>query len=129
MKTKLLVLLLIVTVIACNTDPRSKIATTGNFGITFDTTQAIAVSAVPELLHIQNNLSIKVIGTVDAYCKGEGCWLTLQNPNGESILVEVKDKAFVLPTEINGKTAIVNGIASEDSIQAISIIADGIVLR
>jgi len=42
-------------------------------------------------------------------CKGEGCWLSLKNENGKPILVEVKDKKFVLPLKINGSNAFIKG--------------------
>ena len=131
---KLLVLAAIaIVMVACNNDPRTQLAPTGNFGVAFDTTNSIQVEEIESLLAIGNNIGLKATGTVSQYCKGEGCWLTLKNSAGEELLVAVKDKAFVLPFNIEGKTAIVNGVASTDTTEEgnprILIEADGIVLQ
>jgi hypothetical protein len=133
MKKILALITITICVVACNTDPRTKLPQTGNFGITFDTSNAIQVEEIDGLLAIGNNIGLKATGTIAQYCKGEGCWMTLKNTKGEEVLVEVKDKAFVLPFNIEGKTAIVNGVASTDTTEEgnsrIVIEADGIVLQ
>jgi hypothetical protein len=133
MKKLILIFTVVIGVIGCNNDPRTKLPQTGTFGITFDTTNAIMVEDIEGLLAIGNNIGLKATGTISQYCKGEGCWLTLKNNQGEEVLVNVKDKSFVLPYNIEGKTAIVNGVASKDTTAegapSISIEADGIMLK
>lgn len=133
MKKILVILALVTSIIGCNTDPRTKLEPTGTYGTAFDTTNPMTVADVTEILNMQNNIGLKATGTVAEYCKGEGCWLTLKNENGENVFVEVKDKAFVLPHNIEGKTAIVNGIASRDTSEEgkvqMTIVADGITLQ
>jgi uncharacterized lipoprotein NlpE involved in copper resistance len=133
MKKILLITAVILSVVACNNDPRVKLPQTGNFGTAFDTANAMNIADVETILNMTNHIGLKATGTVAQYCKGEGCWLTLKNENGEAVWVEVKDKAFVLPYNIDGKTAFVNGTASfdttEDGKERIKIVADGIVLQ
>jgi hypothetical protein len=133
MKKITFIIATIVMAIACNNDPRTKLATTGTYGTAFDTANAMSVVDIDGILNIQNNIGLKATGTVAEYCKGEGCWLTLKNENGENVFVEVKDKAFVLPHNIEGKTAIVNGVASRDTSEEgkiqLTIVAEGITLQ
>jgi len=92
----------------------------------------LTVEQVISALNTGNDIPVKVTGTIEEYCKGEGCWLTLRNPDGEALFVEVKDKAFVLPHNIEGKTASVNGIAKKDTADGkvqLSIEADGIMIK
>jgi hypothetical protein len=132
-KSLFLIATIIIGIAACNNDPRTKLPQSGPFGVVFDTTNSIAAESVDEVLDLGNNMGLKASGTIAQYCKGEGCWLTLKNKKGEEILVEVKDKAFVLPYNIDGKTAFVNGVAtretSEDGKSKITIEADGITLK
>lgn len=133
MKKLFVLATLAIVMVACNTDPRTKLPQTGSFGIAFDTTNSTHVEDIEPILAIGNNIGLKATGTVAQYCKGEGCWLTLKNSAGEEVLVEVKDKAFVLPFNIEGKTAFINGVAStdttEDGSPRVHIEADGIVLQ
>jgi hypothetical protein len=130
---KLIALMLIATAFAaCNNDPRMKLPQTGNYGIAFTETNTITAEQLVQALDTTNNFAVQVTGTVSQYCKGEGCWLTLKNNNGDDVFVNVKDKAFVLPYNIEGKTAIINGIAIRDTSNEkteLSIEADGIVLK
>lgn len=119
-------------VFACNNDPRLKILQTGSFGVAFSTDSTVTVKQVTDALSIGNDLPVTVTGTVTQYCKGEGCWLTLKSEDGEDLFVDVKDKAFVLPYNIENKTAIAHGVAKRDTLEGkiqLSVIADGILLK
>lgn len=115
---------------ACNQDPRTKLESTGSFGTPIATPANEDVASLIKKLHTQQPFEVTVKGTVADFCKGEGCWLTLENKEGEPLLVEVKNNAFVLPYHIDGKTAIVQGTALLDSADnggtAPKIIANGI---
>lgn len=132
MKHLACILIAAITLISCNNDPRSKLPQTGTFGTAFTADSVITVAQVTEALNIANNIPVKVTGTISQYCKGEGCWLTLKNPDGDDLFVEVKDKAFVLPHNIENKTAVANGIAKKDTVEGkiqLSIVADGIIIQ
>jgi hypothetical protein len=101
--------------VACGNNNRAKIPNTGNFGATVLTDSLKTVSDVISLLQTQNEVSVNVTGIVEKYCKGEGCWLTLENKGGEALFIEVDKKAFVLPLNIEGKLANVTGIAVKET--------------
>lgn len=115
---------------ACSTDPRKSLPETGAFGKTIGSEPALQVSQVLAAMDTLSEMPVTVQGTVAEYCKGEGCWLTLKNDQGDNLLIEIKDKAFVLPYGIENKSAIVTGLAMrnmEDS--TLSVLAEGVVLK
>jgi hypothetical protein len=132
MKSSLLIGFVLFTIIGCNNDPRMKLPQTGPYGKTFVESNLVSVGQVTNALDTTNNLAVVVSGTVSEYCKGEGCWLTLKNDDGEDLFVNIKDKAFVLPYNIEGKAVVVNGVAIKDTTNEkteLSIEADGVVLK
>ena len=117
---------------SCNNDPRLKLPQTGAYGVNFSVDSTVTVKQVAEALILGNEIPVTVTGTISQYCKGEGCWLTLKNDDGEDLFVDVKDKAFVLPHNIENKTAIAHGIAKRDTVEGkiqLSVVADGIVIQ
>ncbi len=114
MKKLLLILLVSVVFVACSNDPRAKLPNTGNFGATVLTDSLKTVSDVISILQTQTEASVNVTGIIEKYCKGEGCWLTLENKGGEALFVEIDKKLFVLPRNIDGKVATVTGKAIKE---------------
>ena len=100
--------------VACSNDPRAKLPNTGNFGAKVLTDSLKTVSDVVSILQTQTEVTVNVTGIIEKYCKGEGCWLTLENKGGEALFVEVEKKAFVLPRNIEGKVAFVTGKAVKE---------------
>ena len=52
---------------------------------------------------------MQVSGTIGKYCKGEGCWISIENPNGKPVLVETLNKSFIVPYDIDNKKVQVKG--------------------
>lgn len=130
---KLLFSLLVAAVIGCNNDPRAKLPHTGNFGAAVLDDSAITVNDVLTAMKTTNEMPVKVTGVIAEYCKGEGCWLSLENHGGEPLFVEVEDKAFVLPHDISGKVAVVEGRAvkaqADGKKEETKVIARGILIK
>ena len=57
----------------------------------------------------------KVKGKVDAVCKKKGCWMTIQQAEGDPMRVTFKDYGFFMPLDIEGKTTIFEGEAKVDT--------------
>ncbi len=115
---------------ACSNDPRSKLPQTGNFGEKIETTNdskdAITAYNTIELSGI-NDTGI-FSGTITNYCKGEGCWLSLENDSKQPIWVDIENKMFVLPRKIEGKKVYIKGTIVEDG-NEIKIVAKGILIQ
>jgi hypothetical protein len=51
------------------------------------------------------------MGKVTEVCKMEGCWLRMETETG-SMLIKMKDHAFLVPLSMNGKIIVAEGIAT-----------------
>lgn len=130
MNRTLLILTLGTLLFSCSSDPRKALPSSGDFGILVNDSLVVHVEQVIAGLDTLHEFPVTVTGQVASYCKGEGCWLTLKNDQGDDLLVEIKDKAFVLPYQIDNKTAVVSGLARKDeSDSTLSVLADGIRLH
>jgi len=58
-----------------------------------------------------DSANAKMIATVEDVCQAKGCWMKLNMPDGEQVMVKFKDYGFFVPKDIKGKEVIVNGIA------------------
>lgn len=132
MKRIATLLVLALFIAACGGNDRSKMPATGTFGTPIKTDTVKTVSDVLALLETENNIPVVASGAIESYCKGEGCWLALENKGGEPLLVEVAEKAFVLPMNIDGKIATVQGTAVKEETHGkaeLKIIATGITIQ
>ena len=58
-----------------------------------------------------DSIPAKIKATVTNVCKAKGCWMTLDINGDKNVMVKFKDYGFFVPTDITGKTVIVNGKA------------------
>ena len=116
MKLNLLLLSLAITgMVSCSSsNEHSK----NSFGKQFDTTGTTTVNEAISALALGSNLDCKVTGKVKEVCQGEGCWLTLEQTDGGSFMVRIKDQSFHFPKDIAGKQVLVSGILHRDTLEA-----------
>lgn len=105
------ILLLLAVTISCNNNPRNNMPQTGNFGAPVSESNVVSVSDVLKSLETEKEINVTVKGKISEFCKGEGCWITLENSEGEPLFVETENKSFVLPNNLTGKTAVIAGKA------------------
>jgi hypothetical protein len=94
---------------SCNNDPRAKLQNSGMFGEGFTVGTGLMLN---DTLPISDSGLVSfsyVSGVVEKYCTGEGCWLVLKTESGQTVKVLTKDKAYVLPRNIDGKKAVAHG--------------------
>ena len=72
---------------------------------------AISVSELPNKLNGSKPADVKVTGKVKEVCKAEGCWLKMETADG-AMMIKMKDHKFLVPLSMNGKTIVVDGIAT-----------------
>lgn len=94
----------------------AKLGTGPYFGLQFDTAKALTVPAMLTNVAEANEFTTTVEGQVDEVCQAQGCWLKLKRPEGQPVLVKMKGHQFFVPKDIAGKTVIVHGVASRDSV-------------
>jgi len=54
--------------------------------------------------------TVQVRGPVQASCTGMGCWMRLEGDDGHVLLVRSSDESVLVPTDIAGRTAVVEGV-------------------
>lgn len=86
------------------------------FGEAVNETGALTVDALVQKLSQEKEFETTVSGKIRNACHSEGCWLEFEATDGSLVLVTYKDKAFHLPTGIEGRTAVVRGTAYVDSV-------------
>lgn len=69
---------------------------------------------LPGLMDSVNSIQTKLIGKVANVCQSSGCWLDIELGNNQYIHVTFKDEVFVVPKDIAGKTAIIEGVGTKE---------------
>lgn len=73
---------------------------------------AVTADVLAENLNTQGQTkSLKVTGKITEVCKAEGCWVRMETKSG-SMLIKMKDHAFLVPTALEGRTIVADGIAT-----------------
>lgn len=72
---------------------------------------AIKITEVPAMLKTKDTVAVKVIAKVESSCSKKGCWMNLVIDDKNTAFVKMKDYAFFVPVEIEGKTVVLDGIA------------------
>jgi hypothetical protein len=87
------------------------------YGAAFDTTGAIAVADLQTAMTGKDSLHTRLQCKIVQSCKKAGCWMDVENPNGEPITVFMKDHSFGIPLEgCEGLEAIVDGKVYYDTL-------------
>mgnify|MGYP005844384751 CR=1 FL=1 len=79
-------------------------------------TGAIAAHKLDERMVGVDSLEIKLEGTINASCKKKGCWMKMDIGGGDELRISFKDYGFFVPKDLNGETAIIEGVAKMETI-------------
>jgi len=55
--------------------------------------------------------NVVITGEISQVCQAEGCWMKMKNETGADIFVKFVDHAFLIPKDLAGRKAWVNGRA------------------
>jgi hypothetical protein len=61
---------------------------------------------------VNNKFEGKVTGKVVEVCQEKGCWMKIEKPGGETLMVKFKDYGFFMPKDIVGKEVVLDGSAA-----------------
>ena len=111
MKKLLLAVLLFSGITAMAQPPNVPAEKGTNFGAKVKSKGAVSPDQLVDLLGSKKEAEVKVQGKVAEVCKAEGCWLRMETANG-TMLIKMKDHAFLVPLVLNGKTIVAQGIAT-----------------
>jgi len=94
----------------------AKLPSVGSFGKSISKDNAVDVSSLAEIIDQDTVQNIKVSGTIKEVCQHSGCWVTLEIPGGEEVMVNMKDEAFSVPKDASGKQIWIEGVAVRELI-------------
>ncbi|MEO6316883.1 MAG: DUF4920 domain-containing protein [Chitinophagaceae bacterium] len=103
-------MLLVSTLLATAQDPAAAVT-----GVTYGD-GTTAEGAVP-VSKIESNMKDgkftgKTTGKVLSVCQEKGCWMKVEKPGGEAMMVKFKDYGFFMPKDIVGKEVVLDGGAA-----------------
>ena len=112
MKKIFLALFVITIAVGANAQPPKGPVTPGStYGAVITPDGAIDVATLPAELERSDALNTKIIGTVVSVCSKKGCWMNVKINDKENVFVQMKDYGFFVPTEMVGKTVVLDGQA------------------
>lgn len=112
MKKMTLILSLVFGAYVMNAQPPEGHAKPGDtYGAKITEAGAIKITEVPAMLKTKDTVAVKVIAKVESSCSKKGCWMNLVIDDKNTAFVKMKDYAFFVPIEIEGKTVVLDGIA------------------
>ncbi|TDH27819.1 DUF4920 domain-containing protein [Segetibacter sp. 3557_3] len=111
MKKLFTIFLLLSAVVTVSAQPPKGPANPGmNFGEKVQAADAINVNDLEKVITSEEVKTVKIKGKVTDVCTIEGCWLKMETAKGK-MMVKMKDHAFLVPTDLNGKNIVVDGTA------------------
>ena len=81
------------------------------YGAKITAADAVEVNILEEKLASAETFTGKVKGTVVSVCQEKGCWMKLEQTDGEGIMIRFKDYKFFVPKNISGKEVVLQGVA------------------
>ena len=87
-----------------------------SFGASITPDDALTPTQFLDEMEGKSTARVKLAAQIDACCQAKGCWMQLNMDNGEQLMVRFKDYGFFVPTDSEGKTAIVEGEAFLDTV-------------
>jgi hypothetical protein len=79
------------------------------YGEKVQTANAINIAEIPAKLVYNKEFNTKVKAKVLDVCPNKGCWLKLAVNDSTTAFVKMKDYGFFLPTDVKGKTIVLDG--------------------
>lgn len=111
MKRALLFASLLLSAIINYAQPPAPAAKGINYGETTTADGAIPVTQIASNAK-DNVFTGKATGKVVSVCQEKGCWMKIDIPGAEPMMVKFKDYGFFMPKDIVGKEVVVDGQAS-----------------
>src|SRR5207237_4309974 len=82
------------------------------YGKKFKSDKAFAATELSRRLGDNTKMdNVVLTGEISQVCQAEGCWMKLKNEAGADVFIKFKDHSFVIPKDLAGHKALVNGTA------------------
>ena len=110
-KIFLLLTILSAGIFAMAQPPAGKAKVGNTYGEAIKADGAIAVAELPKKLVNEEPVPTKIKAKVTDVCPKKGCWISLDMPDSTKVFVKMKDYGFFVPTDMIGKTVVLDGEA------------------
>ncbi|HOZ87743.1 MAG TPA: DUF4920 domain-containing protein [Bacteroidia bacterium] len=112
MKSSNLIIAVLFCALSFSAQPPKGKATPGTvYGAKTTEQGAVSMNEVQSLLKSKDTVAVKVKAQVVSSCAKKGCWMNLKIDDNSTAFVKMKDYAFFVPTDIENKTVVLDGIA------------------
>tara|TARA_B100000963_G_scaffold226201_1_gene197347 strand:- start:652 stop:1140 length:489 start_codon:yes stop_codon:yes gene_type:complete len=82
-----------------------------SYGTGFDLLNIVSTDYLIEKVeNSPDSVQLKVKGKIIDVCSKKGCWMTIELPNKQELMVRFKDYGFFVPVDSSGEV-IINGLA------------------
>lgn len=97
-----------------------------HFGAMVNKDNSTSVAMAISSLGNEASKEVKIYGKITEVCQKKGCWITLENKDGEDIWVKFKDYGFFAPMNAAGEMGTFNGVLSveEQSVEELQHYAE-----
>jgi hypothetical protein len=123
MKVKILMIALVAGLVACQKTGIVSQKTTyelvgeakvvpGNYGDVVKEAAVVTTAILVQKVESSGTFTGKVSGQIKEVCTNKGCWFAMELPNGSSMRVTFKDYGFFIPTNSQGFSITIEGIAT-----------------
>ncbi len=90
--------------------PEGKALPGDTYGAKITEQGALSIARVPVMLQSKDTIKVKIKAVVVSSCSKKGCWMNLKIDDKTTAFVKMKDYEFFVPTAIEGKTVVLEGI-------------------
>lgn len=80
------------------------------YGEAVEPEEAVDVSRIPEVLALNDSVSIKIKARALSSCSKKGCWMKVGIGKEEQMRVTFKDYGFFVPKDLAGEEVIMEGV-------------------
>jgi hypothetical protein len=112
-----------IALIACTTAPVPATAQdVHSYGDKITADGAMSTADLAKAMSRTDSMAAKVECEIITSCVKKGCWMTVQMPDGDKMMVRFKDYGFFVPTKgLEGKRAVLQGYATKETVDVATL--------
>ncbi len=84
----------------------------GNYGNVVKEADVVTTATLLQTVESAGTFTGKVFGNIKEVCTNKGCWFAMELPNGSKMRVTFKDYGFFIPTNSQGFSITIEGVAT-----------------
>ncbi len=91
-----------------------------NYGQALELDETTSIADILANPHNYEGKTVQVKGSVKSSCTEAGCWMRLDAGDGQVLLVKSSDESILVPKDVAGRTAVVEGVVVVEHADAAS---------